>query len=341
MMNSFCRRHSLTLLLICSAACSSAHAYLGSFEAGDGYHISLNGGVVSSQTLIDAGDFTQNGYLPTAEYLSVSLAALAPDFRYGPDVSRYNAGEYTTSLPLDIRDGTGLWTALYGGRLVEDDFGAPWDGWGSDYIAATSVNAHSGTQSLAMRAMDDMLIYDYQLDSRDMLPATQAYQMSFWLDPSDADNSFSGNVFDLCLNDVSGLTFLEIGYSGDDLLQYRLLGQADWTSTGFRFGTGGWSEVSLTIDSAASSFSLSGQRYDDTTGTLESGKDILLDGALGFSPGALSSLSYKLQGGYLDSTSLNEAHFFDDVTFNPVAVPEPGSALLVALSMTGLLRRRR
>lgn len=331
----------LAVLLLFAAGSSHAWAYLGGFEQNDGYHISLKGGIASSQLLVDAGEFTMNGYLPTAEYSGIGTAMAAPDFRYGPDVSRYNAGEYTTVLPLDIRDGSGLWMPVYGGRPVEDDFSAPWDGWGSDYIAATSAPSHSGAQSLAMRAMDDILIYDYTIDSRDLLPSSTAYQMSFWLEPSAADNSFQDNVFDLSLKDDSGLAFIEIGYSGDDFLQYRLLGESTWTNTQFQFGNGGWSELSLSIDSVTGSFSLSGQRFDDSTGTLDSAHDILSNAALGSQPGTLRSLSYQLQGGYLDGTSLNQAHYFDDFTFNPVAVPEPGSALLVALSVTGLLRRRR
>lgn len=331
----------LTVLLLLAAGGSHAWAYLGGFEQSDGYHISLNGGIASSQVLVDAGELTMNGYLPTAEYSGIGTALAAPDFRYGPDVSRYNAGEYTSSLPLDIRDGSGLWMPVYGGRPVEDDFSAPWDGWGSDYIAATSAKAHSGTQSLAMRAMDDLLIYDYAIDSRDLVPSTTAYQMSFWLEPSAADNSFQNNVFDLSLKDDSGLSFIEIGYSGDDFLQYRLLGDSTWTNTQFQFGNGGWSELSLSIDADTGSFSLSGQRFDDSTGTLDSMHDILSNAALGIQPGTLRTLSYQLQGGYLNDASLNEAHYFDGFSFTSVPVPEPGSTLLVALSTLGLFRRRR
>lgn len=331
----------LALLVLFSAGISRAWAYLGGFEQLDGYHISMNGGVASSQVLVDAGEFTMNGYLPTAEYSGIGLSTAAPDFRYGPDVSRYNAGQYTTSLPLDIRDGTGLWVPIYGGRPVEDDFSAPWDGWGSDYIAATSARAHQGNQSMAMRAMDDRLIYNYRLDARDILPSTPAYQMSFWLTPSAADNTYQGNVFGLSLNDDSGVAFFEVGYTGDDFLQYRVRGDSAWTNTAFQFGNGGWSEISLSIDASVGAFSLSGQSFDDATGTLNAAHEIISSRSFGIHPGSLTSLSYQLQGGYLGDTSLNEAHYFDDFAFAPVSVPEPGSAILAALAAIGLFRRRR
>jgi len=332
-------RISIILLLSWTVSSSHARAALGSFEAGEGYHISLNGGVVSGQTLIDAGDFTLNGYLPTAEYFNVSLAALAPDYRYGPDVSRYNAGTYSGGLPLDIRDNTGLWTAIYGGRLTEDDFAGPWDGWGSDYAAATSVNAHSGLQSLALRAMDDRISYGYALDAQEISATASSFELSFWLDPSATDNSYGSNVFDLVLNDASGAAFMELGYSGSDFLQYRLHGQSFWNTTDLHFGNKGWSEISLLINTNSDSFSLSGQGFDDTQGTLQADRKLISDAAMGIHPSQLNSLTLNLQGGYLDASSTDSAHYFDD--FSLMAVPEPGSALLLALSGLVFLRRRR
>lgn len=337
-MKSLLRFHSFALL-VCFAVCPMVHARLDSFEAADGYHISLNGGVASSQILIDAGEFTLNGYLPTAEYYNVTLAALAPDFRYGPDVSRYNAGAYTGGLPLDIQDNSGLWTSVYGGRLVEDDFGGPWDGWGSDYAAATSVKAHSGLQSLALRAMDDRIVYGYALDAQERNATASSFQLSFWLDPSADDNGFDSNVFDLALNDASGTSFIELGYSGSDFLQYRLHGQSSWNTTDLHLGNNGWSEISLLINTETDSFSLSSQSYDDTQGTLLADRKLIADAAMGIHPSQMSSVSWNLEGGYLDGTSMDSAHYFDD--FNVVAVPEPGTALLLALTGLGLLRRRR
>lgn len=332
----------LILLILASAAVPrSILAALGGFEASDGYHISLNGGVLSDQVLVNAGEFTLNGYLPTAEYYNVTLAALAPDFRYGPDVSRYNAGAYTGGLPSDIKDNTGLWTSLYGGRIVEDDFAGPWDGWGSDYAAATSVTAHSGQQSLALRAMDDRIVYGYALDALERAATASSYQLSLWLDPSATDNTYTNNVFDLALNDASGAAFIEIGYTGSDFLQYRLHGQSAWITTDLHFGNHGWSELSLLINTDADTFSLSGQGFDDAQGTLQADRTLIADAALGLHPGQLSSLNWNLEGGYLNAGSTDSAHYFDDLNLMAVSVPEPGSALLLLLAGLGLLRRRR
>jgi hypothetical protein len=340
-MNSFSRFFFAPLLLLISAACPTVQAGLGSFESGDGYHISLDGGVTSSQALIDAGEFTLNGFLPTAEYYNVSLAAVAPDFRYGPDVSRYNAGAYSGGLPLDIKDNSGLWTSLYGGRQVEDDFGGPWDGWGSDYAAATSVKAHSGEHSLALRAMDERLVYDYTLDSLEKAATASSFQLSFWLDPSADDNGYVSNVFDLALNDANGAVLFELGYSGDDFLQYRLHGETDWTTTDLHLGNNGWSEVSLLVNAESDSFSLSSESFDDDLGLLTANRTLIADAAMGIHSNQLNSLTWNLEGGYLDNTTMNSANYFDDFTMTVAVVPEPGSALLLALSVVGLLRRRR
>jgi len=341
-MNSLpCFRVSILLLMICAMAPRPLLAALGSFEASEGYHISLNGGVVSDQALINAGDFTLNGYLPTAEYYNVSLAALAPDFRYGPDVSRYNAGAYSGGLPLDIRDNTGLWSSIYGGRLVEDDFAGPWDGWGSDYAAANSVKAHSGLQSLALRAMDDRIVYGYALDSLERAATGSSFQLSFWLDPSADDNSYVSNVFDLALNDASGAAFMELGYSGSDFLQYRLHGQNSWNTTDLHFGNKGWSEISLLINTDSDSFSLSAQGFDDSQGALLADRKLISDAAMGIHPSQPNSVTWTLEGGYLNAGSTDSAHYFDDFAFTAVSVPEPGSAILLALSGLALLHRRR
>lgn len=339
-MKSLLRFPSIALL-VCVAVCPTVHARLDSFEAADGYHISLNGGVASSQTLIDAGEFTLNGYLPTAEYYNVSLAALAPDFRYGPDVSRYNAGAYSGGLPLDIQDNSGLWTSIYGGRLVEDDFGGPWDGWGSDYAAATSVKAHSGLQSLALRAMDDRLAYGYTLDAQERAATSASFQLSFWLDPSADDNGYDSNVFGLALNDASGAAVFELGYSGSDFLQYRLHGQSSWNTTDLHFGNHGWSEISLLINTETDSFSLSSQSFDDSLGSLLADRQIISNAAMGIHASQMNSVSWKLEGGYLDASSTDSAHYFDDFSLMAVSVPEPGSALLLVVTGLGLLRRRR
>jgi hypothetical protein len=203
------------------------------------------------------------------------------------------------------------------------------------------VKAHSGLQSLALRAMDDRISYGYALDSLERAATASSFQLSFWLDPSADDNSYGSNVFDLVLNDVSGAAFMELGYSGSDFLQYRLHGQSSWNTTDLHFGNKGWSEISLLINAESDTFSLSGQGFDDTQGTLLADRKIISDAAMGTHPSQLNSVTLNLQGGYLDASSTDSAHYFDDFTFMAVSVPEPGSALLLALSGLVFLRRRR
>jgi len=328
----------VAFMLACSAP---AWAGLAGFEQTDGYTVSSSGLISSLQSLVDAGEKTIGGFLPTAEYYYQDIVTLAPDIRFGPDLSRYNAGQYSgLGGATDIADNSGLWTAVYGGRLVEDDMGGPWDGWGTDYAAANTVKAHSGLQSLALRATDDTIIYGYRLDSKDLASSTGRLQFSFWATPSIADQSYAGNVFGMSLKNSAGQSMFEVGYSGDDFLQYRLNGTSAWTTTGTRLGDLGWSQISMILDTNSDTVSLFASSYDDASGLLGSEQMMVGDLALGANATDLSSLDWTLQGGTLDPTSINEAHYIDDLSLSVVPEPTSGLFVLSAAMLAGCRRRR-
>lgn len=322
------------------ASSAPAWAGLGGFENLDGYHVSANGSILSNQDLVTAGEMTIGGALPTAEYYYQDIVTLAPDIRFGPDLSRYNAGQYSgLGGAIDIADNSGLWTSVYGGRLVEDSLGGPWDGWGTDYASASTLKAHTGTQSLALRATDDSVIYGYTLDSSDTPVNSGRLALSFWATPSALDNTYTGNVFGLAFQDHLGNSLFEVGYTGDNLLQYRLGGQLAWTTTTAMLGDTGWSQLSLVLDTNLDTASLSFLGFDDALGTLTGTQNLLGNLSLGMDATDLSALSFTLQGGYLDAASLNDTHYIDD--FSVAAVPEPSSACLAAIGLLWRVRRRR
>ena len=82
--------------------------------------------------------------------------------------------------------------------------------------------------------------------------------------------------------------------------------------------------------------------WDDGTGSLTA-SDIITDVDLGINAGSLDSLQWNTKGGILDAGSGAVAYknTFDNFQFNAVAVPEAGSAWLMAIAGIATLRRRR
>jgi hypothetical protein len=132
-----------------------------------------------------------------------------------------------------------------------------------------------------------------------------------------------------------GQTLVELGYTGDNLLQYRVGGSAVWQTTAISLGTQGWSEVQLTIDTYENSISLAARAYSDTNSTLDPSVVLLTDESIGFDTADLTEMELAA----MDVDGFK--NFFDDFNFNLLAVPEPGSALLVLLAGCFAMRRRR
>jgi hypothetical protein len=337
-----------------------AHAYLGSFEEQDGYRIPMNGQILSAYLAGDAQFYLNNnsangytGVVPLGAYPN-SLG----DGTNGPDVTRYNAGQYgsNNSGPgggaEDITDGTGLWQVLSGGRLYEDAT-APYY-YGSQYdrnqiVAYRNTMPHSGAQTLNLMASDQSFSYRYSMDSRDydgITPSSTAglqVQMSFWVKPSDWDDPDTGNMMGLSLLDAANQPVFEVGYAGDNFLQYRMVG-GTWQTTPYQMGTLGWSEITVALDTLNNTATLGISAYNDGSSLLGSSSSVLNNQSLGLVSGAITGLQWDLRGGALDNGAVSYIQSFDDFNFaitSVIPVPEPGGVLLLILGAALLHAPRR
>lgn len=338
-----------------------AFAYLGGFEEEDGYRVPMNGQILSAYMAGDAQFYLNNnaangftGVVPLGAYPN-SFG----DGTNGPDVTRYNAGQFGTNnsgpggSAADIADGSGLWQALSGGRLHEDAT-APYY-YGSQYdrnqiVAYRNTMPHSGSQTLNLMASDQSLSYRYSMDARDfggVVPGNTAgleVQMSFWLKPSDWDDPDTSNMMGLSLLDAANQPVFEVGYTGDNFLQYRLTGGA-WQTTAYQMGSLGWSQITLALDTLHNTASLGISVFNDGSSLLGSASSVLSSQTLGLSSGAITGLQWDLRGGTLDNGAVSYIHSFDDFSFAITAVtpvPEPGCLvlLLTAVALLHAPRRR-
>jgi hypothetical protein len=351
------RRFCLYACVLGAMLCSQdASAYLGGFEEQDGYQIPLNGQIMSGSFAGDAQFYFNNS--PSSGYTGVVPWGAYPnnfsDGTNGPDVSRYNAGQFGTNnsgpggVAADIPDNSGLWRVLSGGRLNEDA-NAPYY-YGSQFardsiVAYRNTMPHGGSQTLNLMAMDQNLSYSYSMDSRDfggIAPASTLgaqIQMSFWVKPSDWDDPDTGNILGLSLLDAANQPVFEIGYTGDNFLQYRLTGGA-WQTTTYQMGSAGYSEITVLLDTA----SLDISAYNDNSSLLGGDSSVLSHQALGVISGALTGLQWDVRGGSLDNGAVSYIHSFDDFNFSVstvTPVPEPGSVLLLVLATAVLHAPRR
>jgi hypothetical protein len=335
-----------------------AGAYLGGFEEQDGYRIPMNGQITSAYLPGDAQYYLNN--MPSSGYTGVVPLGAYPntlgDGTHGPDLSRYNAGQYGTSnggpggTAVDIADNIGLWRALAGGRLTEDA-NAPYY-YGSQYlrdqvVAYRLTTAHTGSQVLSLFAAQSNLSYAYSLDSRDLggvAPASTTaslIQMSFWVNPTSWDDPDTGNIMGLTLRDAANQSLFEVGYTGDNLLQYRMAGGGAWQTTTEAFGSGGWSEITIQLDTLNNTAGLAVSAFNDSLGILGANDTVLSSQSLGVVAGAFTGLQWDLRGGTLANGAISYINYFDDFNFTVLPVPEPGGALLVLLAAVVLMGRRR
>jgi hypothetical protein len=150
MLNCLGRNFLRLMIFLILSGTGSSWAYLGGFEEDDGYRVSTSGNIASQNHVGDAQFYLQNnagngltGIVPSATYPNNM-----GDNWHGPDVSRYNAGQYGWGVggtATDIADNTGRWRALAGGRLNED-VGAPVYLGGEyqrDYISTPTASTHA------------------------------------------------------------------------------------------------------------------------------------------------------------------------------------------------------
>lgn len=343
-----------------------AHAFLGSFEEEDGYRIPLTGQIPAAMLGTDTQFYLMNnagngytGVVPLGAY-PITMGDGDGGW-HGADVTRYNAGAYGTShgglggTATDIADNTGLWQALAGGRLNEDK-DAPYYYGGQLFrdqvVAYHYLYPRSGSQVLSIMAADENLSYSYTLDSRDLGGVNSAsmgsalVQMSFWARPTDWDNEDTGNIMGLSLMDSMNQSIFQVGYTGDNRLQYRLAGGGSWITTAYELGSNGWSQITVSVDTAANTASLAVRAYSDTLSALAATSTTVLNEAvMGLDAEALESLKWDVRGGALDNDAVSYVHFFDDFNFAVTpgtVVPEPGSMLLLGVALgLGACRRRR
>jgi hypothetical protein len=351
-------RPSLTWILSLGLLCQVqiASAYLGSFEEADGYRIPGVGGAGNIASGFFAGDAQFYLNNSSANGLTGIVAPGAypnglGDATHGADLSRYNAGQYGLNgsgpggTAMDIADNTGLWRALVGGRLNED-LNAPIYSGGQfqrDYIAAYGYSgARTGNQVLNLLAYDQDLRYAYSLDSRDFkgidpaLTSDMRIDLSFWTCPTNADDDMIGiNTVGMSFRDSLGQTLISVGYTGDNFLQYRVGSSLAWQTTGIEFGTQGWNEIQVSIDTHSNSISLIARAYSDLDTTLSPPMVVLLEESIGFNTDNVTEIEWT-------ATDVDGfKNFFDDFDFNLTAVPEPSSALMLILAGFGFMRRQR
>jgi len=344
-------------ILLCPG---SSQGYLGSFEEQDGYRTPFEGQINSAFLAGDAQFFLNNieangftGVVPPGTYPNT-----LGDGTHGADLSRYNAGEYGANnggpggTAADILDNSGLWRALAGGRLNEDE-NAPYYYGGSftrDYAQAYRYpGTRTGANVLNFLASETNLRYAYSLDSRDfngLAPAASngmLIQMAFWLCPSDWDDDDLDNLMSISLRDAMDQTVFQIGYTGDNLLQYRAPGETEWTTTSYRLGSLGWSELIVVLDTVNDTAGIAVRAFDDNTASLGDQAYAVSNLSLGLAVDALTELQWDLRGGPLNNGAASYKNYFDDFSFTltPVLVPEPGSLLLCALAAAALWMSRR
>ncbi len=293
---------------------STAHAYLGGFESGDGYH--------------------------TGSPLASNLA--------GRDVTLYNAGQYGTnnggpggSVALITPD-TGLWRVVTGGRLL---------GQLSDYyvIQHFAPGGHSSPNVLGMTTGNSAFVgidteYQYDFDDRDFdgnLPSSlgsSVVNMDFLWCPQNA--GIGGNASTLSdpgatiqLQDSSGANFFEIGtYGAGEAVAYRILG-GTWIDAGFNASAAfnDFDQVNLSFDLLNDTVSFS---FFETVATTN--HVVLTNAPLGANMDYLGHMGLTMK-------AENSKNFLDDVDFTVNPVPEPGSLALILLGNLGVatFARRR
>jgi hypothetical protein len=329
-------------------------AYLGGFEEQDGYRIPSTGDITSLGFSGDAqfylGNNVANGF--TGVVPRGAFPNTMNDIVHGADLSRYNAGQYGTNAggpggtATDLADNSGSWKALAGGRLHED-IGAPFyqgNTFTRDYVAAYGYpNSFSGNQVLNVLASDVSLRYSYQFDSRDFdgisptLTSDYLVTTSFWNCPSQNDEDVLSNVLGMTFKDSVGNSLVEIGYTGDNFLQYRIGTESNWQTTAVNLGAHGWSQITVTIDTYGNKVSLAAKAFNDLTSTLGSTTTVFTDEVLGFDTANVTDLEINAVA-VPGATSKN---FFDDFNVTLAPVPEPGSAVMVLLAGLWMTRRRR
>jgi len=325
-------RRRLTLGLAAAAAFlglnSSAHAYLGSFNANDGYYL-------QSGTILG-------------------------------DVSIYNAGASGINAGgggfNSINADTGLWKVVgpVGGYFTTAANRAAAVGAGPAYnpnpanaAAAYIVGSHFNGRApdgvcLALRNDTPVgtgpMIYDYSFDTYDFggpAPASitsgpVVTQFYYCPNPGDSPNPGSkiGEKFTMTFADSAGNVGLQWGYARDNSVYWRTSSSNPWTPTAFIADQTNYDGMKVSIDLTADTFAI--DYFDVSANTWLN--MVPAGTGLGMPMTNLTKLQWQLEDGLF--AGIGGKNFFDD--FSVTAIPEPSTWLLAALAVgAGLAYRRR
>ncbi|MGJ8639674.1 MAG: hypothetical protein ACSHYA_09800 [Opitutaceae bacterium] len=299
---------------------SSAHAFLGSFEGdvseSDGYHRhNLSGG-----NGVDASDI----------------------------VSTYNSGVYSGSANrvvnttnINAANTGGLWTDLNHSGAAPAVYGLPY--YVISHRPYSVYSARTGDAFLGIRndgangSLD--LDFRYSIDSADLGGTTPAsvtsgvVNWSIWLCPQVSGFGEPGDdYFHWSFRDSSGNLGFQLGYDGDNTLQYRDTDSGAWTSTGFTLDTSDWDQVNISFDLDDDSWDLS--VFDTSASQLTS---LVSEEDTGMVLSDVASIDW-----HLEAFGSSVKHFFDDSEFG--VVPEHASfpfLLSLMCAVTVIARRRK
>lgn len=278
---------------------TSAHAYLGGFEDGDGYQ---DGGVLPMR-----------------------------------DVSSYNAGQYGTNnggpggVFTDIAANSGLFYKSDVGR-IDDNYGelVAHHGLAHSGSSGLVLRSTSGFGDTGGDGAD----YRYYFDSRDFNGGTPSavttgtIAIDYWACPQTAFFAL-GRVTTTEFFNAAGETVFALGTQGQGGLTSQPLIEwydaSGWHTTSIVGNNSDWDHVMLSfnLDTGTIDFSY----FESLTGTTH----YVISGAVADRP--LNSLA----GIRFTAAPNTEKNSYDDFTIAASAVPEPGSLLLMLAASVPVL----
>ncbi|TWT99272.1 hypothetical protein Pla108_02070 [Botrimarina colliarenosi] len=282
------------------------------------------------------------------------------------DVSYYNSGAYGANAgggsgPTTITADSGSWKVIgpAGGyfsnpvdRAAYVAQGVPYSAGFTNALAAYNVGGHSGGRTdnfnLALRNDTPLgtgpMVHEYLLDQYDLgvAPASVTsgpVSMGFYFCPNPGDtlnpspDGTAGDKFTMSLVDSIGNIGLQWGYLRDNSVVWRDSPTNPWNATSFVADQTNWDGVRINLDlTAAGTFGID---YFDVSANTWSNL-VPAGTAMGQSMGEFTVLRWQLEDGL--SAGVGGKNFFDDFSFS--TVPEPSTALLVALALVGVRSRR-
>jgi hypothetical protein len=348
----------ISAMAICMASCSilaePALAYLGSFNSAGGYQNGIFQTPIAPSNPYNWGDVS---YYNAGNY--GPLAGGGP----GPTLIAPDSGKWDLVSQVGGFFPNSATRTLYVGSAPPYPFTMPPNPPSPAppiTIPAYLVGGHfpgkdqsTDGQNLAFRNDNPpgtgAAVYDYYLDSYDMgtLPTniTTAVSTKFYFLPTESepptDGSKPGDKFTLSFMDQSGNIGVEWGYSKVNEVQWRTNGP--WNSTsifaaeqvpGPSSGYPLWDGVDIDINFNTDTF-----RFDYYDASTSSWINVAPAGTpLATNMLNLTRLRWRLEDDVHGAFA--GKNYFDDFSFTET-VPEPASAVLLTLSMFGILGLRR